>query len=60
MPKYDFNKVAKELYWNRTSAWVFSILGVKLFQMNTFCIFGILSKCYENEVVNVSYAVLER
>ena len=21
MPKYDFNKVAKQLYWNHTSAW---------------------------------------
>ena len=24
MRKHDFNKVAKQLYWNRTSAWVFS------------------------------------
>ena len=24
MPKCDSNKVAKELYWNRTLAWVFS------------------------------------
>ena len=24
MPKYHFNKVAKQLYWNHTSAWVFS------------------------------------
>ena len=24
MPKCDFNKVAKQVYWNRTSAWVFS------------------------------------
>ena len=24
MPKCDFNKVALQLYWNRTSAWVFS------------------------------------
>ena len=23
MPKCDFNKVAKQLYWNHTSAWVF-------------------------------------
>ena len=22
MPKYNFNKVAKQLYWNHTSAWV--------------------------------------
>ena len=24
MPKCDFNKVAKQLYWNHSSAWVFS------------------------------------
>ena len=24
MPKCDFNKVAKQFYWNLTSAWVFS------------------------------------
>ena len=24
MPKYNFNKVALQLYWNYTSAWVFS------------------------------------
>ena len=24
MPKCDFNKVAKQFYWNHTSAWVFS------------------------------------
>ena len=24
MPKCDFNKVAKQLYWNHTLAWVFS------------------------------------
>ena len=24
MPKCDFNKVARQLYWNHTSAWVFS------------------------------------
>ena len=23
IPKYDFNKVAKQLYWNHTSAWAF-------------------------------------
>ena len=23
IPKCDFNKVAKQIYWNRTSAWVF-------------------------------------
>ena len=24
MPKCDFKKVAKQIYWNRASAWVFS------------------------------------
>ena len=37
MPKCDFNKVAKlkQLYWNRTSAWVFSCKFAAYFQ-NTF------------------------
>ena len=35
MPKCDFNKVAKELYWNRTSAYVFSCKFAACFQ-NTF------------------------
>ena len=35
MPKCDFNKVAKQLYWNRTSAWVFSRKFAAYFQ-NTF------------------------
>ena len=35
MPKYDFNKVALQLYWNRTSAWVFSCKFAEYFQ-NTF------------------------
>ena len=33
MPKCDFNKVAKQLYRNSTSAWVFS---VNLLHQNTF------------------------
>ena len=28
MPKNDFNKVALQLYWNRTSAWVFSTVNL--------------------------------
>ena len=32
MPKCDFNKVAKQLYWNRTSAWVFSCKFTAYFQ----------------------------
>ena len=35
MPKYDFNKVAKQLYCNCTSAWVFSWKCASYFQ-NTF------------------------
>ena len=35
MPKCEFNKVAKQLYWNRTSAWVFSCKFAAYFQ-NTF------------------------
>ena len=32
MPKYDFNKVAKQLYLNRTSTWVFSCTFAAYFQ----------------------------
>ena len=32
MPKCDFNKVAKRLYWNRTSAWVFSCKFAYIFR----------------------------
>ena len=35
MPKCDFNKVALQLYWNHTSAWVFSGKFAAYFQ-NTF------------------------
>ena len=35
MPKCGFNKVAKQLYWNHTSAWVFSCKFAAYFQ-NTF------------------------
>ena len=34
MPKCDFNRVAKQLYWNRTSAWVFSCKFAAYFQNN--------------------------
>ena len=34
-PKCDFNKVAMQLYWNRTSAWAFSCKFAAYFQ-NTF------------------------
>ena len=35
MPKCDFNKVALQLYWNHTLAWVFSCKSAAYFQ-NTF------------------------
>ena len=35
MPKCDFKRVAKQLYWNHTSAWVFSCNFAACFQ-NTF------------------------
>ena len=35
LPNSDFNKVVKELYWNQTSAWVFSFEFVTYFR-NTF------------------------
>ena len=35
MPKCDFNKFALQLYWNYTSAWVFSCKFAAYFQ-NTF------------------------
>ena len=31
-PKFDFNKAALQLYWNHTSAWVFSWKFVAYFQ----------------------------
>ena len=35
LPKCDFNKVAKRLYWNHTLAWVFSCKFAACFE-NTF------------------------
>ena len=32
MPKCDFNKVAKQLYWHHTSAWMFSCKFAAYFQ----------------------------
>ena len=36
MSKCDFNKVAKQLYWNYTSAWVFSCKYAAYFQSTFF------------------------
>ena len=41
MPKYEFNKVAKQLYWNHTSALVFSCTGWLLLPF-----IGVLVKSY--------------
>ena len=35
MPKCDFNRFAKQLYWNHTSAWALSFKFAAYFQ-NTF------------------------
>ena len=35
MPKYDFNKVILQLYWNRTSAWVFHMFRTHFYK-NTY------------------------
>ena len=35
MPKCNFSKVAKQLYWNRTATWAFSCKSTAYFQ-NTF------------------------
>ena len=32
MPKCDFNKVAKQLYWNHTPTWMFSCKFAAYFQ----------------------------
>ena len=46
MPKCGFNKVAKQLYWNHISAWVFSCKFAAFFQNTFFHIYfkGILYK----------------
>ena len=49
MSKCDFNKVAKQLqlYWNRTSVWVFSCKFAAYFQ-NTFFLRTLLDGCFCN------------
>ena len=36
IPKWDFNKVALQLYWNRSSAWEFSCKFAAYFQSTFF------------------------
>ena len=33
IPKWDFNKVVKQLYWNDTLAWVFSVNVLYIFSI---------------------------
>ena len=49
MPKCDFNKVAKQLYWNRNSARVFSCKFPAYFQ-NTFSIEHLLMAASANSI----------
>ena len=51
MPKCDFNKVAKQLYWNRTSAWVFSCKFAEYFK-NTFSWESLWMAASENSFVS--------
>ena len=44
-PKCGFNKVAVQLYWNRTRAWVFSCKYAGYFQ-NTFLYEHLLDGCF--------------
>ena len=45
MPKCDFNKAAKQLYWNHTSVWVFSCKFAAYFQ-NSFSLRTALNGCF--------------
>ena len=38
IPKCDFNKAAKQLYWNHFLAWVLYILSFMYFWVITFCL----------------------
>ena len=48
MPKCDFNKVALQLYWNRTSSWVFSRKFAAYIQ-NTFSLEHLWTAASVNE-----------
>ena len=52
MPKCNVNKVAKQLYWNRASAWVLSCKFVAYFQ-NTFSYKKKTSKDLKKEIVGI-------
>ena len=54
MPKYDFNKVALQLYWNRTSAWLFSGKFAAYFSEHFFNIFSVLKNTSEGLLLKLS------
>ena len=47
MPKYDFNKVAMQIYWSHTLAWVFSCKFAAFFQ-NTCSQEHLLMAAFDN------------
>ena len=53
MPKYDFNKVTLQLYWSRTSAWMFSCKFAAYFQI-TFIKKEILPQVFSCEFCKIS------
>ena len=50
MPKCDFSKVAKQLYWNHTSVWVISYKFAPYFQKTLF-LRTPLGGCFYNNLV---------
>ena len=50
MPECDFNKVAKQLSWNRTSAWVFCCKLGAYFQNTRFPYF-----LFKGDMINIFY-----
>ena len=48
MPKSDFNKIILQLYWNRTSAWVFSCKFPAYFQNTIYCTNAQLQNSWNN------------
>ena len=53
MPKCDFNKFALQLYWNRTSVWVFSCEFAAYFQ-NTSRWLLLTVSVVENEMLKIA------
>ena len=53
LPKCDFNKVAKQLCWNRTSAWLFSCKFVACFQNTSGRLLLLISCSYNPNRENI-------